>query len=360
MVGVFYFCTMIDYLIVGSGLAGICFADTALRSGKTFLLIDDFSVSSSKVAGGLYNPVILKRFSLVWKAAEQLEYGLQFYEGIEKKLGVTFIHQLPVYRKFVSVEEQNNWFSASDKPKLSPFLSLEIITKKYNGIDSPFGFGEIFRTGYLDMNVFLDSCNQFFSTQQLLLNETFDYSLVETNQEFVQYKDIQAKHLIFAEGFSMHKNPFFKDLPLDGTKGELLIIKAPKLDLDVIINSNLFVLPLGNDLYKIGATYNWSDKTSSPTPEGKAELLIRLMELLTCDFEVVEHLAGVRPTVNDRRPLVGAHPEHKNLYVLNGLGTRGVMLGPWLAKSLFEFIEHDIALDDQINIQRFYKKRGAL
>lgn len=359
MVGVFYFCTMVDYLIVGSGLAGICFAETAMRNGKTFLIIDDFSVSSSKVAGGLYNPVILKRFSLVWKAAEQLEYGLQFYDAIEEKLAITFLHHLPVYRKFVSVEEQNNWFSASDQPKLSPFLSLDIISKKYEGIDSPFGFGEIFRTGYLDMGVFLDSCNQFFLGKQLLLSETFDHNLVEPHQDYIQYKEIQAKSLIFAEGFSMHKNPFFNDLPLDGTKGELLIIKAPKLDLDVIINSNLFVLPLGDDLYKIGATYNWSDKTSSPTPEGKAELLIRLMELLTCDFEVVEHLAGVRPTVNDRRPLVGVHPEHKNLYVLNGLGTRGVMLGPWLAKSLFEFIEQDIALDDQINIQRFYKKRGV-
>lgn len=360
MVGVFYFCSMIDYLIVGSGLAGICFAETVMQNRKTFLLIDDFSVSSSKVAGGLYNPVILKRFSLVWKAAEQLEYGLQFYDAIEKKLAVTFVHPLPVYRKFVSVEEQNNWFSASDKPKLSPFLSLDIISKKYDGIDSPFGFGEIFHTGYLDMNVFLDSCNQFFLKHELLLNETFDYSLVESYQDHVQYKGIQAKHIIFAEGFSLHKNPYFKDLPLDGTKGELLVIKAPKLNLDVIINSNLFVLPLGDDHYKIGATYNWSDKTSSPTPEGKAELLIRLMELLTCDFEVVEHFAGVRPTVNDRRPLVGHHPEYKNLYVLNGLGTRGVMLGPWLAKSLFEFIEDGIVLDDQINIQRFYKKRGAV
>lgn len=360
MVGVFYFCIMIDYLIVGSGLAGICFAETAMRNGKTFLLIDDFSVSSSRVAGGLYNPVILKRFSLVWKAAEQLEYGLRFYDAIEEKLAVTFLHHLPVYRKFVSIEEQNNWFSASDKPKLSPFLSLDIISRKYDGIDSPFGFGEIFQTGYLDMNVFLNSCNQFFSSQKLLLNETFDYNLVEPHQDYVQYKDIKAKSLVFAEGFSMHKNPFFMDLPLDGTKGELLVIKAPNLNLDVIINSNLFVLPLGNDLYKIGATYNWSDKTSSPTPEGKAELLIRLMELLSCDFEVVEHFAGVRPTVNDRRPLVGHHPEHKNLYVLNGLGTRGVMLGPWLAKSLFEFIEQGVALDDQINIKRFYKKRGAL
>jgi len=358
-VRVFYFCTMIDYLIVGSGIAGICFAETAIQNGKSFLVVDDFSSSSSRVAGGLYNPVILKRFSLVWKAAEQLEFGLQFYDVIEKRLSINFVHKLPVYRKFTSIEEQNNWFSASDRPKLSPFLSLDLISKVYTGIDSPFGYGEILQTGYLDMVSLLDAYTKYLIEYKLLVNEMFDYDALLCMDGYVQYKDIQAKSVIFAEGFSMRYNPYFKDLPLDGTKGELLVIKAPDLELDVIINSNLFVLPLGNDLYKIGATYNWDDKTDLPTPEGKAELLIRLMELLHCNFEVVDHFAGVRPTVNDRRPLVGSHPDHKNVHILNGLGTRGVMLGPWLAKALFENIEMGVELDDQININRFYKKKRS-
>ena len=67
----------------------------------------------------------------------------------------------------------------------------------------------------------------------------------------------------------MHANPYFKDLPLDGTKGELFIIKAPKLDLDVILNTSVFILPLGNDLFKVGATYNWEDKTDIQQKKGK-------------------------------------------------------------------------------------------
>jgi glycine oxidase len=91
--------------------------------------------------------------------------------------------------------------------------------------------------------------------------------------KFVQYKNIQSKHIVFAEGFGMHSNPFFNYLPLDGTKGELFIIKAPELDLDVIVNTSVFILPLGNDLFKVGATYNWKDKTVTPTEEGKQELV---------------------------------------------------------------------------------------
>ena len=47
------------------------------------------------------------------------------------------------------------------------------------------------------------------------------------------------------------------------------------------------------------------------------------------------------------------HKKFKNCYILNGLGTRGVMLGPYLAKSLFESIENGSALDPEISIDRF-------
>jgi glycine/D-amino acid oxidase-like deaminating enzyme len=106
----------------------------------------------------------------------------------------------------------------------------------------------------------------------------------------------------------------------------------------------------------VGATYNWNDKTSTPTQDGKQELIDRIKEILTCEFEIISHYAGVRPTVKDRKPLVGTHPEFKNIHILNGLGTRGVMLGPSMAKALFEFIEDGVPLASEININRFRKK----
>jgi glycine/D-amino acid oxidase-like deaminating enzyme len=145
-------------------------------------------------------------------------------------------------------------------------------------------------------------------------------------------------------------------LPLDGTKGELFIIKAPELDLDVIINTSVFILPLGDHLFKVGATYNWKDKTELPSEEGRQELIERIKEIINCDFVIVEHFAGIRPTVKDRRPLVGTHSSHSFIHILNGLGTRGVMLGPSMAKALYNSIEHDIPLDPTINIKRFLPK----
>lgn len=347
---------MIDYLIVGSGLAGISFAEQALRNQKSIFVIDSNLQNSSKIAGGLYNPVILKRFSKINDAQNQLNLLNEFYQVIELKLNTRFHFKMPILRKFYSIEEQNNWFIASDKEGLSPFLSPNLITNKYNGIDSPFDYGEVIQTGYVDVSLLLEKYRNDLIKNKFFLDEVFDYTVFEHHYNFVKYKDLVAKQIIFAEGFGMHSNPYFNHLPLDGTKGELFIIKAPELNLDVIVNSSVFILPLGDNLFKVGATYNWVDKNCTPTEAGKNELISKLKEILNCDFEIVSHLAGVRPTVKDRKPLIGTHPIHSRIHILNGLGTRGVLLGPAMAKALFEFIEYDIPLDSSIDIKRFDKK----
>ena len=347
---------MIDFIIVGNGLAGISFAEIALQNNKSIFVFDNNSQPSSKVAGGLYNPVILKRFSEVWKAKEQIDFAFPLYHTIQSRLNVIFDYELPILRKLFSTEEQNNWFQAADKLNLAPFLELKLVKQKYDALDSPFHYGKVNHTGYLEISTLIESYSKYLKSLDSYSNDTFDYNAIQFLEDTIKYKDIQAKNIIFAEGFGLHSNPFFNDLPLDGTKGELLIIKAPNLQLDVIIKSSVFILPIGNDLYKVGATYDWKDKTNNPTEEGKKELIDKLKELISCDFEIVEHFAGVRPTVKDRRPLVGKHPVHPQLHVLNGLGTRGVMLGPYLANQLFQHIENAVPLENEINIERFYKK----
>ena len=344
---------MIDYIIVGCGLAGIAFAETALQNGKTVTVINNQSQNSSNVAAGLYNPVILKRFTEVWQAKEQINLLHEFYSKLEIKLNIKLDYQMPLLRKFHSVEEQNNWFTASDKPNLSEFLSPNIITKKYSAIASPLGYGEVLYSGFVDTALLLVSYKSYLTSIDSYSSATFEYDKLIVNTDSIQYKNHNAKKIVFAEGYGIHLNPFFSNLPLDGAKGELLLIKAPNLNLDVVVKTGIFIIPLGDDIYKVGATYNWDDKTNTPTLAAKEELITELKELIQCDFEILEHLAGIRPTVKDRRPMLGTHPIHKNMYLLNGLGTRGVMLAPAMAKMLYNLIENKTELNPYVDINRF-------
>ncbi len=347
---------MIDYIIVGGGLAGISFAEQVRKASKSFVVFNDLSQNSSLIAGGLYNPVILKRFSGLANAQEQLDEMKKFYTNLPAELVSKYDFPLPVLRKFFSIEEQNNWFAASDKPTMAPFLSTDLVYKKYDGINSPFGYGEVMQTGFVDTKLLVKDYHTYLEEINLIRNESFEYSALQINDESVIYKGVESRNIVFAEGFGIRKNPYFNYLPLDGTKGELFIIKAENLNLDVIVNTSVFILPLGNNFYKVGATYNWEDKSDKPTQEGKEELMIRIDEILDCEYEIVTHLAGVRPTVKDRKPLLGVHPDYKRMFVLNGLGTRGVMQGPALAKELFQYIEKGIEIRAEYDIKRIKKK----
>ncbi|WP_242202637.1 NAD(P)/FAD-dependent oxidoreductase [Aestuariivivens insulae] len=343
----------VDYIIVGVGLAGISFCEQLRAHNKTFVVFDDQSQRSSVVAGGLYNPVVLKRFTPVWKSDEQLSLAAKQYKAIETRLNITLDYKIPVYRKFASLEEQNDWFAASDKHQLSEYLSTTLIKNKNEAVNASFGFGEVKHTGRIAVKKMIKAYKQELTQEDALIEDKFNHETLKVSNSHIAYNNITARHIVFTEGYGMNKNPLFKDLPLLPTKGELLKIHAPDLKIDYVLKGPVFLIPLGQDKYLVGATYGWGDTSNTVTEEAKQELSEKLKTLINCPFEVVGQMAGVRPTVKDRRPLVGRHANYNNVYVLNGLGTRGVMIGPYVAKQLFEFIELNMPLEKAIDINRF-------
>jgi glycine/D-amino acid oxidase-like deaminating enzyme len=343
----------VDYIIVGLGLAGLAFTKELDKHKKSYMVFEDNSQNSSMVAGGVYNPVILKRFTPVWNAKEQLNIALPFYKELEIQFNKKYDYPIDIYRIFKSVEEQNNWFAACDNPVLSNYMSTKLVKQKYEGILADFGYGKLMNTGRIDTKTLLEDYRNYLLDRKLISNDSFQYSDLKITENTVEYKGLKASKIVFCEGFGLKNNPFFNELPMQEAKGELIVIYAPNLNINFLIKSALFVLPLGNNLYKVGATFNWKDKTQFPTEEGKKELVTKLETFITVPYKIVEHIAGIRPTVKDRRPLVGKHPKHQNLAVLNGLGTRGVMIAPKVAKALYNNLENGIALEKEISIARF-------
>ena len=343
----------VDYIIVGLGLAGLAFVEELLAANKSFIVFEDDSQTSSLVAGGVYNPVILKRFTPVWNAIEQLELALPFYKRLEEKLSIDIDKKFVTKKSFKSIEDQNNWFTALDKPKLVNYLDEKLDTNKYHGVLADFNFGNVNKTGRIDTKKLVESYREFLEEKKLIQFENFEHQHIEFKEEKVIYKTITASKIVFCEGFGIKENLYFNFLPLNEAKGELITIHAPELNIDFLLKSTLFVLPLGENLYKVGATFNWKDKTSIPSEEGKQELIEKLKKTINVPYTIVDQTAGVRPTVKDRRPLVGLHPKYKQLSVLNGLGTRGVMIAPTVAKNLYNHLEFNEKLDEEIDIKRF-------
>lgn len=349
--------TQVDYIIVGFGLAGLSFAEQLRKNNRSFIVISSLKKSSSIVAGGMYNPVILKRFTLAWESNNHLKTAIPFYQELERYLQQSFLVPMPLHRILNNIEEQNNWHIASDKPNLSPFLSTILIENKNKNITANFKFGSVQQSGRLKVKELIEAYLKKLKTTQQFIEEDFIHQKTTHNNTHIVYKNYTAKHIVFCEGFGMLNNPYFNNLPLKPSKGETITIKSEKLNSNCIIKSGVFIVPTAiKNQYLVGATYNWTDETWEATQHGKEELCKKLDKFMTAPYQVISQLAGIRPTVKDRRPLLGRHPIFKNMYILNGLGTRGVLLAPTASEQLYHFITQQKPLNIELDIQRFQKK----
>ena len=215
-------------------------------------------------------------------------------------------------------------------------------------------YSKVLHAGNIDMTTFLDATKNYISKQYQLIEESFDYNDFKQTEKGVEYKSVSAKNIIFCEGHLISKNPYFNWIPFKPAKGEVLTITCNDFHLkNSIFNKGFFIMPLGNNTYKVGATYEWENLNDTPTESKKQELITKLNGVISSPYQIVKHEAGVRPSVIDRRPVVGCHPKFGNMYVFNGFGTKAVMLAPYFAKQLVNFIQNNTAIDLEVNPSRF-------
>ena len=343
-----------DYIIVGQGLAGTLLSYRLLKEGNTVLVIDKYrEFTSSKVAPGAYNPMVLKRFTPCWKIDDQLQPLYDFVASFEKEFDVEIHQPIKLWRLFKSVQEQNLWLEKSEKPSLENFMNPTFITNPYTQIKAEYGFGEVKHSGRIILPKMIETFRMFLQNNSALLNEEFDYTQLVVEDESVTYKSVRARKIVFCEGHRLTSNPYFNYLPLMRTKGELLTVRIKGLNVSEHIKSGVSILPLGNDLYKVGATFNWEEKDETCTDAAKDDLLNRLSSFVNSPVEIVKHEAGLRPTVKDRRALVGNHPKFANVFVFNGLGTRGLLIAPLLSLQFVDHLDNATPLDPEVDITRF-------
>ena len=117
---------------------------------------------------------------------------------------------------------------------------------------------------------------------------------------------------------------------------------------EAAVSTNLF-----DDVFKVGATYKWDNDDTTPTPQGYAELKDKTDVLIDGSYEVLEHVVGIRPTTKDRRPILGKHEQEHNMYLFNGLGSKGVLIAPYFSKIMADFILNNTVIDNEISTNRF-------
>lgn len=347
----------IDYLIIGQGLAGTFLAFQLIEQGFSVMIVDKgHKYSSSYVAAGVINPLVLKRYTVTWRAKEFLNYNTTFYKELDQFLDKQYHFKLPIEKLISSAEEEIFWHHRFKEEDVSYFIDneLKLIDSSIQP-SKPFKVGTVKQTSWLNISQLLIDFRSKLVETDSLLEEIFDFKDLKNST----YKSIEFKKIVFCEGANAIHNPFFGNLPFTLNKGQLLTINSEILPKNKMLKKKVFILPTINNEFKIGATYSW--KWNSETEElahqiepEKTELLQEFLEEITIsDYKIIKEEVGIRPSVKDRRPLIGNHKKYKNYFIFNGMGSRGCFMAPLLTKEFIAFAEDNKPLHPEVELNRF-------
>ncbi len=336
-----------DVLILGRGIAGAVLAEACRMRGLSFHVFDmKREGNASMAAGGVVNPVVLRRDVPCWRASELMLLSPAFYEAWQERLSIIAWHPMSVVKIFPTPNEVKQWARAMAKPDTASFIA----SRSEPEVDAaplhiPHGYGTVTDAAWLDIPMLLDAQRAELMRNGELTERDVDGTGIEVGPEGVRIGGIQGRLLVRCTG------PFAGDAGLVPVQGETLTVRIPGLHLTRMVHGAAGLLPMGAELYRVGATFEWSDVWKGPTEEARALLLGKLEAFVKAPIEVVAQHAGVRPTARDRRPILGKTGAHEA--VLNGLGVRGVLLAPWCAEHLLDHLFEGRELDPEVDRQRF-------
>ena len=344
----------LPYLIVGQGIAGTLLAWSFEKANQPYFIIDNnHQTSASKIAAGIINPITGRRFVKSWMIDTFLPFAKTTYQNIEKELAIDVWQDLDIIRFFMSNAEGNNWLAKTTWEGYDKFLKKEKDADYlHEFINDESGYGTVVGAK-VDLGKVIRNFQDYFKQKGLVEKEQFDYKQLKVNSESISYKKIKAKKVIFCEGFAAFKNPWFAHLPYESAKGEALILRIPQLKTADILKKHFFIVPLEDDLFWFGSNYEWDDLSNEPTETGRNFLEKELKEIIKVDYEIIDHLAAVRPVLKDRRPAIGLHPSNPNIGIFNGLGTKGTSIAPYWANELMLFLTEGKEIPKEIDVQRF-------
>lgn len=319
--------------VIGLGLAGCLIAWKCIQAGKKVRAWhQSLPGAASEVAPGLINPLASRKFAMSEWFPLQWETAQHLYAEMEAELGLQLFHKRTILR-VIRNDVQERAFKRMLEDKDSDPRAKTI--------------GEVFAPGHWDF-LQRDTRGSF----ETIGGGWVDLpKLVECVREWLCRKGCvedrqwqpeatpEARCVIHCQGWRAGADPLWSYLPHNPAKGELLWVRpARPLPENYLLHGGTWLQAVEPGLWRVGARYSWDGFEDGPSQTGAEALTRQIRDWLDCDWECLRSEAGVRPIIEDTKPVVGTHPEATGHYIFNGLGSKGAIQGPWLAGQLMQIL----------------------
>lgn len=341
-------------LIIGQGLAGTALAWHLWERGVPFLVVDrDEPVTCSKVAAGLITPITGMRLTVSWRYTMFYREALIFYRRCGQRLGQRFFFPRGYVRLLKNEAEMAKWQKRRCDPDMQPFLHPQPPKLDAEVIHSPENGFQQRHAAWLDTPAYLRASRDFFASLDAWVKADVQPADVRDDGTGVEWQGRRFSHVIWAQGWSAEKHPLFSWVPFQSARGTILTVQAEMQGERRILNRSCWLLPRPDGSLRAGSTYEWKfEDANIPDPAQVAQLEANLHSLLKVPAAITAAQTAVRPIIKNQQALMGTHPSHPRVAFLNGLGSKGSLRSPWLARHLIEHLLDAKPLDPELDLQR--------
>jgi len=340
----------VEVLILGQGLAGTLLSYRLHRADVSHAVVDrGHAHASSNAAAGIVNPVTGRRFVKAWQIDSLLE-GLSIYSELETLLGVALLNKITVYRDLSETSALNQWDMRRRDDAYAPYMG-----KPTRSLDVPFNIpvvvGPTLKAAQVNLRELLRAYRLYLIAKQHLVEESLSIDDAKLDAGYWHLGSFAARRIIDCTGAAAIDTSTWSKLPWRGTKGEALRFTSADFPRDIAIKMKHFACPIGSkDEVWLGATNEDHYTHRDASDVGKARLLEQASAFAIDVPEEAERLVAIRPTVKDRRPLVGEHAVKKGVWICNGFGTKGTSIAPYCTQQLIDHFLNKTPLDPEIDV----------
>lgn len=357
-----------DFCILGAGLAGLSLADALSEHDFSSVVIDknDIASGASGTPGGLVNPATGRRAKKSWKAekcyraiAANLE---KVQDGTDEQFFVNngLLRPALLEKMARKMKEQHEstiwpdgwcqWKSKDEIKDIHPGINCV-----NGGLWLPIGLT-------VDVGKYMKAYARYLQNNgtEILLNQEPENIHRDSLWHItLENTTVRTKHLVFAIGHYTTESPYWDWLPINLIKGQVAKFKpnGSSLSFSHSISSLGYIARLGDkNTFIQGSTYEHDFEHLNPDAGGEEYLrkrMRRTLPQLEEQSEVVDQWAGVRTSTPNYKPILGRHPQHQNLHVFTGLGSKGLLYGKFLAEHYADHFVNGTKLYPEIDIARF-------
>lgn len=317
-----------DYLIVGMGWAGTMVAHALIKDGYKLLIFDnDQQQAAWKHSAAIINPYNMRTQEPLSDINGYLSISLNYYQTLNKEFNIDIVSELSL--NVLSIQTDNE---ANSQKKVLLNQNAASFFNKGVGLINQLPIYSI------QHKQLINAMHERIYEKATVIKETFIDINLKNNIQDYHYNDFIAKKVIFTRGAFEQENALFDKIKFTANRGDVLYVHLPNLPRCSAYEFGLRLVPMKDQIFWLGSNHLWHHALQ-PDEVFYDKATKLLATYFSDNYRIVKHSVGWRPTTAGQQVVMMEHDEKKNVFIWNGLGTKGFSKGPYYLKDFLNLVK---------------------